>query len=222
MRFIRPEVILPCILAIVSTPAFAQQAPRPTQLPRQRAYVAAVTGASFGPETAAMFAGEYGERINRNTQAYINISYHENLMDSSISDDLSALNAGLTNLTGVTWNMQGRDRGVAMVAGARYLIGDGRIRPYLNGGAGIINIRRSIIDTRVGDVTSAVLNEFGIGELSLTSQAVTRPLVEGGAGVAVSAGRATYIDVGYRFRRAFQGSEPLDFGQFAAAVGVRF
>ena len=96
------------------------------------------------------------------------------------------------------------------------------MRPYLGGGAGIVNLRRTISDPQVGDVTSAVLTEFGIGESALTSNGVTRPLLEAAVGVAIAAGRATYVDVGYRFRRAFRLSEPLDFGQFAAAIGVRF
>jgi hypothetical protein len=109
-----------------------------------------------------------------------------------------------------------------MVAGAKYLIGESAVRPYVGGGAGIINLKRTVSDPQVGDVTSAVLTEFGIGESALTSKGQTRPLMEATVGVAIAAGRATYVDVGYRFRRAFRLSETLDFGQFAAAIGVRF
>jgi hypothetical protein len=218
----RSAALVPCMLALASLSAFAQQAPGTAAPPGQRAYVAAVTGASFGPQTAAVFAGEYGERVHRDVQAYVTIAYHENLMDRDIHDDLSLLGAGLTTVTGIPWNLRGRDRGVTLIGGAKYLIGGARVRPYLSGGAGVINIRRTISDSRVGDVTSAVLTEFGVGEIGLTTKAVTRPIAEAGVGIAVAAGRATYVDVGYRFRRAFLFSEELDFGQFAAAVGVRF
>lgn len=222
MRFIRSAAWVPFILAIVSTTVLAQQAPAAAAPPRQRAYVAAATGASFGPQTAAVFAGEYGERVHRDVQAYVTISYHENLMDRDIRDDLSLLSTGLTTVTGIPWTLRGRDRGVTLIAGAKYLIGGARVRPYLNGGAGVINVRRTINDDRVGNVTFATLTEFGIGEIALTTKAVTRPIAEAGVGIAVAAGRATYVDVGYRFRRAFLLSQELDFGQFAAAVGVRF
>jgi hypothetical protein len=222
VRLIKSAALIPCFLAVVSATAFAQQAPGTATLPRQRAYVAALTGASFGPQTSAMFAGEYGERVHRNVHAYLTLSYHEDLMDRGIRNELSALGTGLTSVTGIPWDLRGRDRGVALIAGARYLIGAARVRPYVNGGAGVINIRRTISDRRVGDVTAAVLTEFGIGETAFTSEAVTRPLVEAGVGVAVSAGSATYVDVGYRVRRAFHLTDKLDFGQFAAAVGVRF
>ena len=220
----RSAALVPCMLVMVSTMTFAQQpAASSSSVPtRQRAYASASTGASFGPQTAAVFAGEYGERVSRNVQAYVTISYHENLMQGDISDDLAALSAGLTTTTGVPWNLQGRDRGVAFVAGAKYLFGSSSVRPYITGGGGVINVTRTVTDPRVGDVTSAVLTEFGIGEFALTTKSQTRPLIAGGVGVAISAGRATYLDFGYRHHRAFHLSEALDIGQFSAAVGVRF
>lgn len=222
MHFTKSAAFLPCMLVMASTMAFAQQPAGLPQPTRQRAYVSALSGATFGPETAAMFAGEYGERISRNVQAYVTISYHEDLMDAAIRDDLSQLSAGLTAVTGVPWSLQGRDRGVAMIVGGRYLFGNSAIRPFIGGGGGVINVRRTITDPQVGDVTTAVLTEFGIGQLSLTTEAVTGPLVEANVGVSVSAGRATYFDVGYRYRKAFHVSDDLAFGQFSAGVGVRF
>lgn len=222
MQLTKSAALVPCMLVMTSAMAFAQQPADAPQVPRQRIYVSAATGASFGPQTAAVFAAEFAERMHRNVQAYLTISYHENLMDSGIRDDLSLLSTGLTSATGIPWSLRGRDRGVALVAGAKYLIGESAVRPYVGGGAGIINVKRTISDARVGDVTSAVLTEFGIGESALTSEALTRPLVEASVGVAVAAGRATYVDFGYRFRRAFHLSEPLDFGQFSAGIGVRF
>jgi hypothetical protein len=227
MYLTKSTVLMPCMLVMASTMAFAQQqpagAPSPSPpLARQRAYVSASTGASFGPQVAAVFAGEYGERVSRHVQAYVSVSYQENLMQSDITDDLAALSNGLTAATGIPWTLHGRDRGVALVAGGKYLFGDSAVRPYVAGGGGVIEIERTISDARVGDVTSAVLTEFGIGELELTTESETSPLLEAGAGVAVSVGRATYFDFGYRYHRAFHLSEPLDFSQFSASVGVRF
>jgi hypothetical protein len=222
MMLTKSAALVPCMLLVTSAMGFAQQPPDAPQAPRERIYVSAATGASIGPQTAAVFAGEFGERMHRNVQAYLTISYHENLMDSGLRGDLSLLSAGLTSATGVPWRLRGRDRGVSLVAGARYLIGESSVRPYVGGGAGVINLKRTISDAQVGDVTSAVLTEFGIGESALTSEALTRPLVEASVGVAIAAGRATYIDLGYRFRRAFHLSESLDFGQLSAGIGVRF
>jgi len=219
----KSAILLPCMLVMTSAIAFAQQPAGAPQSARDKIFVSAASGASFGPETAAVFAGEFAERINRsNAQAYLTLSYYENLMDAGIRDDLALLSTGLTNVTGIPWRLSGRDRGVSLVVGAKYLIGQSAVRPYVGGGAGIINVKRTISDPLVGDVTSAVLTEFGIGESSLTSTALTRPLVEANVGIAIAAGRATYVDFGYRFRRAFHLNEQLDFGQFSVAIGARF
>ena len=42
-----------------------------------------------------------------------------------------------------------------------------------------------------------------------------------GAGVAFFAGR-TYVDIGYRFRRAFQMRDALEFSQVGVMLGVNF
>jgi hypothetical protein len=222
MQLTRTAALVPCMLGMTAAMTFAQQPVGDSQPARERIYVSAAIGATVGPQTAAVFAGELGDRVHRNVQAYLTISYYENLMDAATRDDLSLLSTGLTRVTGIPWSLGGRDRGVAMVAGGKYLIGEAAVRPYLGGGAGIINLRRTIRDPRVGDVTSAVLTEFGIGDSTMTSNALTRPLLEAAVGVAIAAGRASYVDVGYRYRRAFHLSEPLDFGQLAAAIGVRF
>ena len=203
------------VLALVS-PTMAQQ--------RQRApigvYVGALGGASFGPQTAASFGVEFGERIHENGQAYAVLSYFEDLMDSSLRGDLAQLGQLLTTTTGRTWDLQGRDRGVALIMGAKYVGGSAGVRPYVGGGAGALNLRRHVTERQVGDVTAAAFSEFGIGDSGL-AEGVTRPLVEATAGVGIEIGRA-HLDVGYRYRRAFQLSRKVDFSQLAVGIGVNF
>lgn len=193
--------------------------------PGDDGWVSASAGATFGSQTQtrATFAGEWGEDIIPNVvQAYVTVSYFDNLMRNDLTDDLSQLSADLTATTGIPWNLRGRDRGVSLIGGGRYLfISQGPIRPYVGGGGGVINLKRTIADARVGNVTSAVLTEFGIGELTITTQNLTRPLLEGAVG-AVLFGGPVYVDIGYRYRRAFHLSESFDFSQVIGAVGYRF
>jgi opacity protein-like surface antigen len=223
----RLVAFVPCMLAVVVTTSFAQTS-GPSAQPRDYGYVAALAGATFGQgssadaPTSAMFAGEYGEWVTNNVQAHVTISYLDNLMATGLQDDLDTLSAGLTNLTGVPWSLSGRDRAVTLVAGGKYLFGESTIRPYLGAGVGIINIKRRIVDPRVGNVTSAVLSEFGVGDSELALEPQTRPLVQMGAGVAFAAGRATHVDIGYRFMKAFHLANAPDFSQLSIGIGYRF
>lgn len=216
-------LVVPAMMALGAPPAFAQQqAPQPPQ--RDYGWVAAAAGFTFGSETqrAATFSGEYGEDVHPRVQAHVTISYFENVMRQELNDDLEILSLGLTQVSGIPWNLQGRERAVTAVAGGRYLVAtQGAIRPYVGGGGGVINLKRTIVDARVGNLTSAVLTDFGIGDFALVSSSVTRPLLEGAFGVGFYNG-PVYVDVGYRYKRAFHLSAPLDLSQVVAGIGYKF
>ena len=205
------------ILASV-LPAFAQQPgpPRPVGI-----YVSAEAGALFQPQTAAAFGVQFGERIHRNVVAYATLSYFENVMGKDVTDSLPQLSQVLTARTGRTWDLQGRDRGVGFIAGAKYVMGQGTARPYIGGGGGAIAIHRWITDRVAGDVTSATFRDFGVGDSALTTGNLTRPLVEAAIGVDLEFGR-TRVDLGYRFRRTFHLSQTPSFSQGSIGLGVNF
>ena len=194
-----------------------------TPVPARRGYVAVLGGAASGPPTEPVFSVEYGDDVTRNSLAYITLSYIENVMPEALRNDLETTATALTQLTGATWELRGRDRAVVLVAGGKYLIGRGDVQPYVGGGAGIINLRRTVLERNLGDLTAAVFNDFDDGspDLSLAPAGLTRPLVEATFGVGISKGN-TYVDIGYRYRRAFRLVETLDFGQFSAGIGYRF
>ena len=163
--------------------------------------------------------------MNRNAQAYIALSYFENLMRQDLRDELTTLGATLTGVTGDRFEFSGRDRGIALTAGGKYVIGDisATFRPYVGGGGGVINLRRIIAEARIGEVTTAVFNDFLVGEpaLAVAPRGITRPLAEAVAGVGITAGH-TYVDVAYRFRRVFRLDPSLDFSQLTVGIGYRF
>ena len=76
---------------------------------------------------------------------------------------------------------------MALVVGGKYVFGGGTIRPYVGGGAGVINLKRTVFETRIGDVTRAVFNDFELGEADLSSatEGINRPLVEVQFGVGI-------------------------------------
>jgi hypothetical protein len=213
-------VLVPVLALVTAAGASGQQR---EAVPEQRGYVSAIGGAVAGPVTAPAFAVEVGDNFHRNAQAYVTLSYFENLMKQTLSDDLNTLGTDLSTLTGTPWDLQGRDRGVSLIGGAKYLLGSGSVRPYVGGGAGIISLRRTVTDTRLGDVRAAVFNDYFVGEadLSLAPASVTRPLMEAALGVGIVSGN-TYFDIGYRYRRAFRLADNLDFSQLSAGIGYKF
>jgi opacity protein-like surface antigen len=220
----RSFLFVPVFALVTAAAAFAQQAPQPAaSAVTQRGYVAASAGAISGPPAEPVFAVEYGENMHPNVQAYATLSYFENVMPDSLRNEVASLATSLTAFTGTRWALTGRDRAMSFSAGAKYLVGRGRIRPYVGAGAGIVNLKRTITEARLGDVTAAVFNDFNIGQadVSLVSLGVTRPLGEATVGVGIVAGR-TYVDVGYRYRRAFRLTPTLDFSQLTFGVGYKF
>ena len=212
------------VLALVSSvPAFAQAPATPAIKAEPRWYLAAIGGAVSRPSGEPLFGVEIAEHIGRHGQAYFNVSYVENLMQPSLTDALDAKSAELSRFTGDRWAFSGRDRGVAAVAGGKYVFGSGIVRPYVGAGLGTIYLKRTIVDTRVGDVTQAVYNDFdlGDGDLSMSVEGITRPLAEAAFGVGIGTGR-THFDIGYRYRSAFRMDSKLDFSQVTAGIGYRF
>jgi hypothetical protein len=220
-RFVTPIVFLIALASAVSASAQGT-APRPA--PLDRPWYVAMTGGAVSQAPGQPALGvEVGQRIGRHGQGYFGVSYLDNLMRQSLTDDLDATASRLATLTGDSWAFTGKDRGVSVIGGGKYLFGGGTIRPYVGGGAGLINLKRTVTDVRMGDVTRAVFNDFDLGdaELSLATESVIKPLVEGAFGVEMGSGRV-HFDVGLRYRQAFGLAEALNFTQIGVGFGYRW
>ena len=212
------------VLAIVtSASAFAQGTPAPGSKAEPHLYIAAIGGAVSRPPAGPVFGVEVAENLGSHAQAYVTFSYVENLMAESLRDALDVRAAQLSSLTGETWSLTGRDRGVAFVGGGKYVFGRGSVRPYVGAGIGAINLKREVVEARIGDVTRAVFNDFELGDadLSRATEGITRPIVEAAFGVGIGAGR-THFDIGYRYRTVYRMASTLDFSQVTAGIGYRF
>ena len=214
-RYSIPAALLFALASSVS--AFAQAA-----APEPHFSIMAIGGAVSRPPTAPAFGVEIADHVAPHVQVYTTFSYFENLMRQRLRDDLDTTATRLATLTGDPWSFTGRDRGIGLVAGAKYVFGGGSIRPYVGGGFGVLNLKRTVLDGRIGDVTQAVLNDFDIGEADLvTVEGVNKPLVELGLGVRIGSGRA-HFDLGYSYRNAYRLASRFDFSQVSAGIGYRF
>ena len=217
--------LVPCVVLMTAGVAAAQQARvAPSAPPLERGYMTAAAGASFSDRRAATFAVEIGEDINRRAQAYAAFTYFDDLFNDRAVSDLANLANVLSIVKGGSWEFSGHDRGLAFSGGGKYLLSRGpRVRPYVGGGPGVMNIKRTITERSLGDVSDPVLLVYGApdGVIDASKKSTFKPMAEFVAGVGFATGR-TYVDVGYRFRKVFRSSEPFSFAQFNAGVGMKF
>ena len=222
MPLLKSTSLVCCFLVTSAMPALAQE-PRPAPAPAERGYLIGGGGASFGPQTASTFGVEIGEKMGPVLQAYVAFSYFDDLMPDEARSNLVLAAQHLEALTLTPWDFHGRDRGRAFTAGAKVAL-PGTVRPYVGGGVGAMNLKRVVTERYLGNVTESFRAQFGTtGDVLDSSQAsTTKPRVEAAAGVGLIAGRA-YLDVGYRYRRAFHAFEgTFDFSQFTVSAGIAF
>jgi len=211
------------VMLFVAAPAFAQQRPAPRPL---RGYLIGGGGASIGTtETAVTLSAEIAENMTRNIQAYMSAVYYDNIMSNAAANQLAVVGNTLTALTGTPWVFDGRDKARSFTFGAKVLVPvTSSVYPYVGGGFGALNVRRTINEQSRGNITQAYLASFGSPDAVIdpTNTDTTHPMGEVAAGVGAVIKRA-YVDFGYRFRRAFHtGTQSFDISQVGASVGVKF
>ena len=148
----------------------------------------ATAGASFGDQQAATFGVEFGEPITSRVHAYATFKYFDNLLNEAAENDLANLGAALTRLTATSWQLSGNDRGLAFSGGGKFVMLNGSaVRPYVGGGPGVINIRRTIVESFRGEISDEVLIVFGApdGAINPDKEGTFRPMVEMLAGVGL-------------------------------------
>ena len=212
-------------LALSARPVLAQETSDndPLRNAPLRRYIAAFGGiADTGSENVPTLAGEFGESVTRNSQAYANFSYFDNVMTDQMRANLVAASNYIEQITGVRRSFAGRDRGLAMTVGGKYVVGT-TVRPYVGAGVGGMQIRRTITEATLGDVSQGCAQQAGLGD-GVISAGVTRelkPLAEVVAGVGFVA-RKTYVDIGYRYRRAFHSVTTVELSQVSVGIGAKW
>jgi hypothetical protein len=162
--------------------------------------------------------------MTRSVQAYMSVGYYDNIMSQTAKNQLAQVGTTLTAITGTPWIFEGRDRARSFTFGAKFIAPTGSVRPYLGGGFGALNIRRTIREQTRGNLTTAYLAEFGSGDgvVDPTQSNTTHPMAEVAAGVGAIAGRA-FVDFGYRYRRGFHNvNQSFDVSQVGVSAGVKF
>jgi opacity protein-like surface antigen len=220
MKCLNVLSFVPVVLVALSAPAAAQDIQPTAATPKS--YLAGIGGAAFSHDftnTTASAGIEYGERVSRNIGAYANLSYISNMMSDKMRQNLE--DAG----TMLSQDYTGRDRGLLFSMGGRYLLPTARrVRPYVGGGLGIANLKRTITEATFGDVSETFFFMTGMndGVMDAGKSSTTRPLGEVIAGVSAAFPNRAYVDVKFRYGHIFQTVENVDFSQVTFGVGMTF
>lgn len=211
------------LLLAMAAPAGAQQVTHQGPTP-ERWYVIGSAGVLLNGTKSGNLSGEIGQGLGRYAQAYVNLTYFDDLMTDATRAQLVTLGSVLTSATATPWSFTGRDRGRAVTAGARVLLPTGSVRPFVGAGAGALNVERTITEQTRGDMSQQVASQFGsLGDTTVnpSDSSATHAIGEVVAGVAVLVGRL-HVEGTYRYRRAFHGIDGLHLSQAGVAAGVSF
>ena len=160
------------------------------------------------------------EHLGRHAQAYATVSYFENLMRDTLRDDLDFTATRLATLTGESWSLSGRDRGVALVVGGKYVFGSGTYPALCGRGrrrdqSQAHRVREPHRRRDPGRLQRLRARRCGAVR---ATDGVNKPLIEFGFGLGIGSGR-THFDIGYRYRNVPRTASSLDFSQVSAGIG---
>jgi opacity protein-like surface antigen len=173
-------------------------------------------GVTFGTEAAPFFAGEVAGNIARDLQIYVTVGRMNNVLPSSVQDDLDDVSQLLSMITRVRWDFEASAPAFFGTAGVRYLVPTGSpARPYIQGGVGFANIGIKVEEVDLGDVTDELVDDGYLDDDNINKLAL-----EFGGGLIVPL-KSMYIDVGYRFMKLMDADD-VNISRAYGGVGVRF
>jgi opacity protein-like surface antigen len=183
---------------------------------QNRGLVGGHFGVTFGTESAPFFSGEVAGHVARDLQIYGTFGRMNNVLPSSIQDDLDDISAFLSVVTRVPWHFEASAPATFGTAGVRYLLPTGSpARPYVQGGVGFANIGITVEEMDFGDVTEDL-----VADGYLDDDNINKLALEFGGGLIVPI-RSMYIDVGYRFMKLMD-AEDVNISRAYGGIGVRF
>jgi opacity protein-like surface antigen len=176
-----------------------------------RSYVVGRSGVTFGTRTAPLAGVEFGSHVASMLQVYATFDWHRDVAPQFLADVFE----GLSDVADV--DVDARLPAYVATGGVKVIAPRGTIRPYALAGFGVGQINGTIEFD--GEDVTEFLDEVGV--LNRDDLKATKPVFEFGGGIAMSRG-PVYVDVGYRFRKPFDTSEPFNVSGIYAGVGVAF
>lgn len=208
----RISMTLAAGLICIASVAQAQTAPV------SRKYVEFAVGPTFGHTSNVSLGVEGGIPLNDSFDVYVEGGRMRNVATSDL-DAAATVVAQFIGGTGVAKQSVGY-----FDAGIRYLVPTtAQFEPYVSLGLGVAKVSRSATFTVAGtDVTSQLLDRFGVQLGGDLLEDETKTLLTFGLGARFNVRKNLIGDVSYRYARIFLAEEGLNTNRLQFGIGVRF
>jgi opacity protein-like surface antigen len=209
------SITLAAVLVCIAGVAQAQTMPGS---PALRKYVEFTIGPTFGHKSNVSLGAEGGFPLNDSLDVFVEGGRMRNVATSDL-DAAAAVVAQFIAGTGEAKQSVGY-----FDAGLRYLIPTtGRYEPYVLAGVGVAKVSRSATFTVGGtDVTSELLDRFGVQLGGDLLEDETKALVTFGVGARFNVRGNVVADASYRYARIFLAEQGLNTNRLQFGIGVRF
>jgi opacity protein-like surface antigen len=195
-------------LSLAPSPLFAQEPPG--------VFLRGYGGVTFMSETATVFGGGVGFRLNDHVEILGELGAFTNVLPHSLQRDLDDAARTIGTLFGGPLVIDGKAPGAYGVGLVRVGgMAAPRLRLYVEAGGGTA-YGESDITATVGriDVSTPVVSALGIKESE------TAPVLVLGGGVTLPVADRVGLDIGYRFMRLFTDEPRINTANLS--VGLRF
>jgi opacity protein-like surface antigen len=211
----RISMTLAAVSVCIAGVAQAQTPPAPAA---SRRYAEFAVGPTFGHKSDVSFGVEGGIPLNESFDVFAEGGRMRNVPTSDL-DAAAAVVAQYISGTGEAKQSVGY-----FDVGVRYLIPTTlQIEPYVSLGLGAAKVTRSATFAVGGtDVTSQLLDRFGVQLGGDLSESETRALLAFGLGARFNLTERLIGDISYRYARIFLTGQGLNTNRLSFGIGIRF
>ena len=210
-RSFLPGLVWTIALAvIVMTPAAAAA--------QDGAYVGGLGGVTFNTVSSGLFAGNVGVHVGRGIFVIGEVGRAANVLPKEIEDELDAAVELIEELTGLPVTLRVKLPATYGFGGVRWFApGEGRLRPFLEGGVGVAHLSADIRATLGGiPVPDSVVDDFDTVDLDRNEL-----LLALGGGITIGVTRTLSVDAGYRLFHVSVEEEAPTSNTSVLYAGVR-
>jgi opacity protein-like surface antigen len=186
-----------------------------------KGYVEAVAQSAIGNVTSQSFGAEVGVTVRPHVQVFGEIGKVRDTAPAALGTSAQLI-AGFLSQTQSNVVFSVKQPATFGLAGVRYVIPQGRVEPYVLGGAGIASVRRDVSFTAGGTDVTGNLAPLGVVLGSDLSGSETKAMMTAGGGVVWPAWRQLIVDFQFRYGRILTEGQGTNVTRAGIGVGMRF
>ena len=219
----RRTTAVAAVLVCLTTPRFASAQAGAAASEPMKGYAEAVAQSAFGNVTSQAYGGEFGVRVWRTYQLFVEGGEVRNASSAAVSSAAQVIAAALGQLQPAAVDYSVKEPVSFFAAGVRVPVQmpDAKIIPYVLGGFGAARIKKNVTFTFGGEDASASLAQYvTLGEDLTGSKTV--PMLTLGAGAMWPVWHQVVVDFQFRFGRLLDSDEGRNIGRAGIGLGVKF